>query len=353
MTRGHSSRQEEIKKYLFHELTQDEKEKFEERLFGDDDYFYDVMDFENDLVDKYALKKLEGDELERFEQSLRFSPERREKIASAIALQRRVAGGENAQPAREKSDFIKTAKSPFGERLSKFLSLRTAPLRYAAAALVVLLTAGFLLLLIDRLRVGRELTRLREGQGEVESQRLERDLRAQLEAARAREVELRRQVESESGKSEALNEQLGREISEREKVERELERLRRERNDRRIPTPRTSPGQSPPQTVASVFLLPGGRGSGDGEAKVIGRSVRRVSINLELEQGVEPDGRLSVEINKQVVATGLEPRDLPSGRKAVTFSISPQILADGLNRIVAKNADGLSVGDYELKIQKR
>jgi hypothetical protein len=206
---------------------------------------------------------------------------------------------------------------------------------------------GFLFLLVDRLRVGRELARLREGRGGVELQRIESDLREQLEAARVRETELRRQIESESGKSEVLNEQL-----ERERVERALEVSRREQKRLSFPTPRVSLGQITP-TVASIFLLPGGRGAGAVEGEIIRRSIRGISISLELEQEVNPESRLSVEVNNQMVATNLEPKSLPSQRKVITFSVSPQSLVNGVNRIVLKNADGLSIGDYELKIQKR
>jgi hypothetical protein len=206
---------------------------------------------------------------------------------------------------------------------------------------------GFLFLLVDRLRVGRELAHLREGKGGVELQRIESDLREQLEAARVRETELRRQIESESGKSEVLNEQL-----ERERVERALEGSRREQKRLSFPTPPVSLGQITP-TVASIFLLPGGRGAGAVEGEIIRRSIRRISISLELEQEVNPESRLSVEVNNQTVATNLEPKSLPSQRKVITFSVSPQSLVNGVNRIVLKNADGLSIGDYELKIQKR
>src|SRR5437868_12880968 len=102
MTQRNSSSKEEIKKYLFHELTPGEQEKIEERMFEDNDFLYEVLDVENELVDLYVLGKFEGDELARFEKSLRSSPGRREKAATAAALQRCIAEEKQVKLAQEK-----------------------------------------------------------------------------------------------------------------------------------------------------------------------------------------------------------------------------------------------------------
>lgn len=358
MTRGNSSQKEEIKKYLFQELTQTEREKIEEKFFVDSDYFYDVMELENDLADKYALGTLEGDELQRFEKSLKVSPERREKIASAVALQRRIAEEKQtaAETAQEKTVVTVPAKVSLREQLSSFFSWQASPFQYAVAGLMILLTAGFGFLLLDPLRVGQELAALRESRGGIESQQREKDLQEQIQAAQTREAELKRQIESERGESALLNEQLEREASEREKAERELERLRREQNKPPpLPTPQSSPRPALPSTptIASVFLLPGGRGSGSVKEVIIGKNTKRIAIGLELEEGIKLDGRLSVEINSQTVATDLQPKSLPSGKQIITVSVSPQGVVNGVNKIVVKNVNNLLIGDYELQVRKR
>lgn len=338
MMPGKLSNEEEIKRYLFRELSRAEMERFEEKLFEDSDYFYDVLGLEDDLVDRYAVGRLSGADLERFEKSLRDLPARREKVAGALALQRRIAEGKRDESAREAAPEARPAGETLWERLAAFFSPRSPALRYAAVGLLVLLTFGFAFLAAERVRLGRELARLRGS----ESQRAE-DLQKQIAAASEREAELRRQIESESGKSHVLNEQLEGESAERERLQRELERLRRERG-----------GEAPtPAAVASVFLMPTGRGSGDAKELAVGQNVGRVAIGLELKDGLGPDARFSVEINGRRVAAGVRPRRLPSGKLLVTVAVPPRNVADGLNMIVLKNEGGQAVGDYELNIRRR
>lgn len=339
---GNLSDEEEIKRYLFRELSQSETERFEERLFEDSGYFYDVLGLEDDLVDRYALGKLSGADLERFEKSLRNSPGRREKVAGAVALQRRVAEERRAQAATVTSPAAAAARASFWERLVGLFRLQSPALRYAAVSLMLLFASGFIFLAVERVRLGRELARLRA----PETQRREEELQKQVAEATEREAELRRQLESESGRSEVLSEQLGAESAERERLQRELERLRRERGDEAVP-----PGRA---IVASVFLMPAGtRGAGGAGELTVGKNVGRVAIVLELEQGLTSDGPFKVEVNGRVFATGIRPRRLRSGRLGVRFTVPPRNLAEGMNRIVLRNESDLPVGNYELNVRMR
>jgi len=344
MTQGNSLQQEEIKKYLFDELTPAEREKIEEKLFEDSNYFYDVLNMENDLVDKYALSQLEGDELERFEKSLKASPERREKVATAVALQCCIAEERQTESLPEKSFITKTAKVSFWTQVSNFFSFRPPSFQYAVVGLIILLTAGIFFLLIDRLKVGQELAKLRENHGGTESQLREQALQEKIKAAQEREAELKRQIESERGESEVLNKQLERETSERKRIERELEELRQAQSNQPSPL-------SP--TIASIFLSSRGRGSGSVKEMIVGTNTKRIIIRLELEEGIRLEGRLSVEINDQTVATNLQPRSLYTGKKFITVSVSPQRVVNGVNKVVVKNEEDLPIGDYELKVRKR
>jgi len=341
MMRGNSLPNEEIKKYLFDELTDAEREEFEERLFGEDDYVYEVMELENELVDRYALGKLEGSELERFERSLKRSPSRRDKVSNGVALQRRISEERQTEAARMQPAVGAVARAPLWERIAKLFSFQTPSFQYAAAGLVILLGLGLAYLWADRLRLGRELARLREG-ASPEAQRRERELEERIEAALERESELKRQLESERGKSQDLSEQLEGEGAEREKLQRELERLRRERG---------GAGSAP--AVASVLLLPTGRGVGGAAEVTIGADTARVVLRLELDDAVKPEGLFSVEVNGRTVAAGLLPRQTSSGKRLVTVSVPPRSLSDGVNKVILKNKGDLPVGDYELRVSRR
>lgn len=342
MMPGSPPNEEEMKRYLFRELSPTEAQAFEERLFEDSDYFYDVLGLEDDLVDSYAVGRLTGSDLVRFERSLHASPGRREKVSVAVALQRRVAEGRRAGEGREDAPEASAARPSVWEQITGLFSLQSRGLRYAAVGLMVLLTLGCVFLAIERYRLGSEVARLRAGQT-VEARRREEELRREVAAAGEREEELKRRMEGESGKAELLKEQLEAEGAERARLERELERLRTQREATPTPAP----------AVASIFLMPSGRGSGGAEDLSVGRNVGRVTVGLGLEEGLSPDARFSVELNGGRVAAGLRPRRLPSGRLLVTVNVSPRDLSQGANRMVVRNAEGLPVGDYEFNVRKR
>lgn len=340
--RGNLSPDEEIKKYLFNELSEAEREKFEERLFEEDNYFYDVLELENDLVDRYALGSLEGDELERFERSLKHSPRRREKVANGLALQRRIAEERRAAALPSRTVAEEGHGASLRERLAAFFGPRPSKLRYAAAGLLILLTCGLVFLSVERFRMERELARLQDGRA-AESQRREKELEEQVGAALAREEELRRQLESERGKSQVQDERVNSARAERERLQLELERLKRERGR----------AVTPPPTVASVSLLPAGRGAGGTEQVTVGKNTSRIALRLELEEGVGPAGAFSVEVNGRAVKKGLRAVQPPSGRPFVAVSLTPRDVAAGVNKIVLKDESDRLVGDYELRVGRR
>lgn len=330
--RGDSLPDEEIKKYLFHELSQVEQERFEEKLFAEDDYFYEVLEAENNLIDRYALGLLKGEELARFERSLPASPQRREKVANSRALQRRIAEEKQAAAAAEAASTAEVSRGSIWERLAGFFRPQGLPLKYAGAALMLLLGCGLVFLLVERARLRREVAQLREGRG--------RELQAQIDASRAREAELRQQIERERERAQELDEHLAGEGAERERLQQELEKLRRD-------SAPTAP------TVATVFLPLMGRGGGGVKVVTVGRETRRVVLGLELEESVSAGGRYSVEVNGRVVASGLRPKSPAVGRPRLTVSIRAEVLAEGVNRLAVKDESGRDVGDYELRVRSR
>ncbi len=130
---------EEMKRYLFHEMSAEESDALEERYFEDAGFFYDLLELENDLIDRYAVGNLQGEDLVRFGKSLEKSPERLEKISDARVLQKLIA--------EEKSkSAIAIAAPTFWEKLGSFFKISTSGLKLVAGALAVLLvcTAAFL-----------------------------------------------------------------------------------------------------------------------------------------------------------------------------------------------------------------
>jgi hypothetical protein len=74
-----TSQTEEMKRFVFYEMTEKEREAVEDRFFEDSDYFYELSELENDLVDSYVRGELIGTDLKRFEESLIKSPEKEQR----------------------------------------------------------------------------------------------------------------------------------------------------------------------------------------------------------------------------------------------------------------------------------
>jgi len=340
MTQSNSPSKEEIEKYLFHELISSEREKIEEQLFEDNDFFYEVLLLEDDLVDLYVIGKLEGDQLARFENSLQASPERREKVASAQALQRRIA-----ELAEEKRVVAGALEFSPWKRLPTFIGLRSPLFQYAVAGLFILLIVGIVFLLVERRQLNQEIARLNENQRSEEDRRQERMLQERIQASQDREEEVKRQLETERGETKAAREQVQLATSEREKVERELEELRRKRG---------SPIELVPTAIAQVYLQPYASGRrGSIKEKVLGSDTRGLAMSLELEAGSELTTPISVEINGKKEPIDVELHNLSSRIWLASISVAPRRLADGMNKIILKNADNDEIGSYRLIIKRR
>ena len=89
--------EDDIKKYLFDEMTATERDEFEAEMFANDELFFETVDHENRLVDIFVAGGLPSVDLTRFERSLTAVPTRRDKVANArliaeyIEEERRVA----------------------------------------------------------------------------------------------------------------------------------------------------------------------------------------------------------------------------------------------------------------------
>jgi hypothetical protein len=80
-----------IRKYLLGNIqVEDERQKIEERLMLDDDYFEEVLMEEEELIQDYVDDHLTADERQKFEKHFYISEERRQKINFARALRRYI-----------------------------------------------------------------------------------------------------------------------------------------------------------------------------------------------------------------------------------------------------------------------
>lgn len=342
---------EEMKRFLFHETSVEEREQMEERFFEDEKFFYDLMELENSLTDAYARKELKGKDLKRFEASLEKSPERKEKVFNAIALNSLIE--EEKRTVEKPSEIIESQLS-FWDKISSFFTLQMSAMQYASATLILLLACGTGFLLYERFRLNQELADLQNNQKSTEElQKQEQSLQNQLKQTQEREQNLQTQIGEKQGESEILNQQLEREKAERERLESELNRLKNLQQN--LPQQRQTQNQPPTPTIATVVLSPflGSRGGGDNNAKTIklDSNIKTVSLTLQLPKEVKAEMFL-VKFKGENIASKQKPRTTKSGTKFLIVTIPANQFSTGEDNVIsAVGNDGVR-NDFVLKVQK-
>lgn len=308
---------EEMKRFLFHELSDTEREAFEERFFADDDFFYELADLENELVDRYALGKMSVAESTRFEKSLQKSPEKRAQIANSVTLQKFIA-----------EEKLVVAQPTLWEKIAGFFTVQKNLFQYATAVLVILLMIGVGFLLYERARVAGELARLQSEQKERESEieRQENALLEQIRQSQEREQNLQTELESRNGQTQILTEQIEREKSEKLKLERELEILRKEKGKSPIEKPKEPQSQTP--IIITLLPYSGGKGGGD-DIKVVRIKPETIKIKLDLKIPTESIAEnFDVKLNGENIANGQRPFQSKSGNRSLLVTLPTKKLAE-------------------------
>jgi len=82
----HDDDQKRIRGYLLGQLSDDERQVIEERIFTDPAFLADVQMAEEELLEDYVFKILPPDEAERFANRLLVSPDQRRRLETTTAL---------------------------------------------------------------------------------------------------------------------------------------------------------------------------------------------------------------------------------------------------------------------------
>ena len=338
-----ASDSETLKRYLFYEASDAERGQIESRFFDDDQLFYELLDLENDLTDRYSRNELDESDKKRYAASLEKSPERRVKLANADALQSFIK-----EEFALNAPLIDAEKSSnFREKFNAFFGLKTANFQYATAALLFLLLAGIGFLIYERQRDAQELARLRESENQRTAQieQQEAALREQLKTIEERERNLQIELGGERGQTEILTEQLEREQAEKTRLTRELEALKKQKN---LPVQPFAP------TMATVILAPiGGKGIGGDEVKVIRLSSNAANVSVTLQIPKESTAAtFSVRLNSAPLAGNLKPRSTKSGGKYITVNLSAKSLSFEKENLLTATGDDGSRYNFALRVQK-
>jgi anti-sigma factor RsiW len=189
-----------IARYLLGELPEDERDRFEERLFADDLFFREIEAARDQLIEDYLRLALSERERERFETYFLASPSRREQVDNTralIAVANRQAAGE----------------APAAASVVRGLRSKSTKLRlWLAAAALVVLAVGVILVI--------QSIRLQDRVAQLERQRA---------ALEKHEAELRQQLGEQKASAQEMAEQLSGLQDERTRLEQELDAIKQGR----------------------------------------------------------------------------------------------------------------------------
>lgn len=238
--------------YVLGDLPDDERNAVEERFFGDELFYQNLLLVEDDLIYDYFRGALGANDRRRFESRLKTSPGWRTKVEAITALMEAIDAVPGAEPVRAK---------PPGER-SSFLTalvlplLRSPSFGLAAAAGLLISIAGAAYFVNQTRELRSEVAVLTE-----ERQQQTRESTSRAEQLQGRIAELE---ERESA--------LGREL------EREKELRAAAEKPSRIPQVGSD------SAIATFMLLPGlVRDRDEPERLAIPSAIQRVRLTLDLE----------------------------------------------------------------------
>ena len=232
------TKQEHIQRYVLGELPEADQVALEQAYFNDQRLFAQMVQAENELVDKYARGLLSPPTRKRFEEYYLAHPKRRERAKFAETLAARL------DQMKEVGVVAKPTSESIWTRL--VASMRAPRLVWGLSIALLLMTGLASWLLFERRR-----------------------LREEYAAQHQRERELQQQATIERQRAEAL-----------------ASELERQRADQ----PPISPSPAPPKSVpafASLVLTIGGTRSVDGASPsllVIPAGTEQVRLQLDLRE---------------------------------------------------------------------
>jgi hypothetical protein len=153
-----SERERFIGRYLLGQVSQEERDSFEDQYLADDDLFEELITAENDLIDSYVRGGLSKAEQGQFESHFLNTPERRERVGFARSL---VGYGAAA----------KVASASGWQSIPAFFKIQPAAMRFAAAAMFLAVAAGGTWTVVNNFHLRRQLE---------QSQREEQQLRQEI-----------------------------------------------------------------------------------------------------------------------------------------------------------------------------
>lgn len=192
--------------YLLGELDEVERSEIAERYFKDDDLFDELLEVENELLDKWARGLLNEKEQEAFKNYLDNLPDGQQKLAVARAMTQFT--DEDKERAQQFINEYVPADIPWWQSLLKSPSKPRAMLQYITAASLVVLVLGLLFLFSQFRQVRHDNDQLRARLGSLEREKGSHEESARSSpsdagAERIRQLEEQLKVEQQANEAQA------------------------------------------------------------------------------------------------------------------------------------------------------
>ncbi len=296
-------------RYLFNEMSEDDRERFEDTILADDELFFDVAARENELVDLYCAGKLTGGDLERFERSLESLPARRQKVAVAKTLTKFL------QSERETKTITIAERS----RWTDLFTFRSPIIRFAAIAAILLLAFAATFLLFENRRL--------------------RSLQHELSDARRRAADLSTQIDMERETAGELTADLDRERERISSLEKQIVEL--QGSDRDVPPPKV-----PSPSIATLVLSPSGiRGGPVTAVKRLELPADATRVSIVINLPAETREQVTVRLNGESLAENIRVRTR-NGEKTISVIVPITRIKDQRNDIEIIDPAGNPVIKY-------
>lgn len=313
----HIEDEELLKRYLLAEVSQEQQEQIQERLFVDADFLNHLLIIENEMIEDYTLGNLPLSQSGPFELHFLRSPERRRRLKVAQQLKAHVA---------------RTKKAPaivVGPRFSwKWMALNP---RFILTAAMLIMAALLLWLLRDRSLQKGQMKMLLEGQNNQQQQQERlRETIQRLTDEQSKALGLSRQVLNEQQRAEQLETRihlLEKQLSAQKQL---ITRRSKDSTDRSQPS--LAALQPQPLWVGQ------GRGTGKPNLVRISAGNSRVLLELVLEQDLYPSYRVAV-------------KDADNRSVLNLNKLNPRSTANGNSLMVSVRANILPTGDYVITVQ--
>ena len=305
--------------YLLDAMSSPEREQFEERFVDDEALFYEIVERENEFVDRYASDAMSPSERKQFERSLAANPARLQKVENARLLRDFVI-----EQGTEPRTITIAERSGFLNKLSDLF--RMPVLQLASVGLVLLFALWSTYLLVENRRL--------------------RSLEQELATAWDRQAELQSQIDS----GQDTIGHLGVELSETQTRVKELEQAVATLKPR---DERPAQQGSAIQPTIATLVLSSAIGRDGGPAHVpsleLLPTATRVLLVIPLDEAAE---RVTVRLNGRNVATGLRIQTR-AGEPTVSVTIPVSALKDGANNVHILDSSGETIAERNFSIVRK